>query len=375
MGNNVKGKIYKILTTKEDKNIKVYTQLVNESYNLPKKLYGDIERYANILWNDFAKPGGRASALLVGKAGTGKTMFCKYISNIAIEKGVNVFILEGKNHGKEVIEYLSMINNAIVFIDEFGKQFSVYGEQDKLLSMLTDSERKRMFLFTENYMDNINEFILNRPGRIKYNFEFDILKNETISEYCKDNNISENIEKGLIELNTNKPSFCFDHMIAICETAKELGVDDVGAVIEVLNVPFLRGNVSITPLTITHIETNETLDLSRKPVSANGIIVAELISNNKTLGIEENDKEKEKIENFLKTFREDYANVNIHDVPNLDDDRWMIRDRMRGERLRKGDWVKVSLSEEFRLEEGKQNELVFKDITNKYKVVFKRGAS
>lgn len=377
MENTNKGKIYKIHPSKDNKLSKVELEYVGEKYTLPEKVYGDIDKYATILWNDFAKPGGRASALLVGKAGTGKTMFCKYLSNIALDKGVDVYILEGKSHNQDVINYLSLINNGIVFIDEFGKQFG-WSKQDLLLSLLTDTERKRMFLFTENYMDSINEFILNRPGRIKYYFDFDILKKETIEEYCDDHKVSKDIREALLDLNANKPVFCFDHMVTIIDVAKELKVDNIDLILEILNVPALRSENVMRPEKIVHIESQLEYELMHGNVSNRGIIVVGLVTT--PLGFnrdnfKEHNKDVEDVKKkFLETFKEDYRGIDINSVPDVDDSNWMKRDRISGKLKRTGSYAKIHIDSTSRVFEKCINgTLVYKDITGKYEVYFTRN--
>ena len=72
-------------------------------------------------------------------------------------------------------------------IDEFEKVYVENDSQQSLLSLLDGIfEGKKLFIFTSNMKDRINQYMLNRPGRIRYLAEYDSLDETVITEVIED---------------------------------------------------------------------------------------------------------------------------------------------------------------------------------------------
>lgn len=390
--NTLRPAIYKI-RMKKDKTISEVEipvlEYFDEKYQLPTKLYGNVKERAKTIIDayDFktTNPLINCSCLLIGKAGTGKTVFCKYLANEFIKKGIKVYVLEGNNHSNKIVEFIGSVRNAVVFIDEFGKQFRRW-EQEVLLSLMSEPSRNLTLLLSENSLDDINDYIKNRPGRIRYFFDFDNLEEDVIKEYCKDNKIKDSIIEEIIQLNKDRPTFCMDHLINIVVELQIHKSKNLQTILSELNVPFLRKEFVLTPVELIHIETGEVCKLSSEVISANDISVIELIApgqsfidsdgetripkirqsefNNIT---PEKQKEQEALKKFIIRFRKDYENIDIHKIGDYKESQWKLNERLSGIRRRHGLWVKINPNEGM-LQEKEGNYRFIKDVTGKYKV-------
>lgn len=127
----------------------------------------------------------------MGIKGTGKTVDAKKLS---LESQLPVIIIDKSVPKKIDLApfLLSIEQEVVVFIDEFGKNFKSYVDsddeyqsQENLLSILDgiNSSYKRLFVFTTN--EELNEFMLNRPSRIKFLVNYEYLKLEEIKLLLK----------------------------------------------------------------------------------------------------------------------------------------------------------------------------------------------
>lgn len=170
---------------------------------------------------------------------THNTIFCKALCNLAIEKGLRVFVISEIKVDRQLINFISHLDNCAIFIDEFYKVVG-WQYQDDFLSLMSDNNKKRLFIISENEKHNINRFILDRPERIRYHFEFTVLDPSIIREYCKDHDVPNDFMLGLLKLNMSNKTFCFDHLHTMVTEAKRAKRWDIEWLIEMLNIKSLR---------------------------------------------------------------------------------------------------------------------------------------
>jgi hypothetical protein len=76
----------------------------------------------------------------------------------------------------------------VIIFDEFEKVYEDHNNQEAMLTLLGGVySTKKLFVFTSNDKDSINENMLNRPGRIFYSLSFCGVDEQFIKEYCEDN--------------------------------------------------------------------------------------------------------------------------------------------------------------------------------------------
>jgi len=204
------------------------------------KMYGDIDRRVNKVFNTYEKRADRnLGILLSGGKGLGKSCLAKRIAAKAMTEYSLPVIVVAKNIGDGLIEFLQSINtNCVVMFDEFDKTFpstsydsdsisrndecdgqNPTNKQDAFLSFFDGVSDKthKIIVCTCNNIHRCSSFMINRPGRLFYHFRFTSPSRDQYNEYFTDN-ISEE-HKGKIEELVNiscAMQLSFDSIEALC---------------------------------------------------------------------------------------------------------------------------------------------------------------
>lgn len=152
------------------------------------KIYGDAAQRAERIVNTFSSRNGSTGVLLCGEKGSGKSLLARVVSEQARESlGMPTIFIKAGPSGEEIESLMNALDHsATIIFDEFEKNFSSK-DQNSLLSLLDGTgATKHLFLFTANNRSGINDYMINRPGRIFYNLSFDALSEEFIREYGND---------------------------------------------------------------------------------------------------------------------------------------------------------------------------------------------
>ena len=238
-------------------------------FNEPVKYYGNIVKYSNHFFNTFNMSKGSMGVMLVGAAGTGKTLMSERIANLALTNGYKVVKVVNIKVDIALIDFIDSLGDTVVLLDEFAKNF-YHDMQNKMLTTLSnDSGGKKLFIITENSKSMISPLIRNRPGRVRYRLYFGKLEKDVISEYCKDYNVKNIFLDELLGLYDSSATFSFDHLQALVSehlmyptyTVKELigilNLDILGGAkkYKLVEVEDLDGNLlDFTPHTIDYVE-------------------------------------------------------------------------------------------------------------------------
>ena len=197
---------------------------------------------------------------------THNTVLAKHLANIAISKGLKVFVIAEIRVDRKLISFISGLNNCVIFIDEFYKVIG-WQFQDDFLSLMSDKNKKRLFILTENELSNINRFILDRPERIRYHYEYSTLDPNVIKEFCRDYNVPEDFKNKLLKLNMSNRNFSFDHLHALVTEAINSGKWDIEWLIEIMNVKSLKMKEIKRPIKVCAVDTPEIfIELEPSPI-------------------------------------------------------------------------------------------------------------
>ena len=153
------------------------------------KIYGSHDKKADKVLNSFNMFNRNLGVMISGNKGMGKSLFARLLSRKAIEKGLPVIVVNF--YVPNIMNYIDSIQQEVLILfDEFDKTFEEkvdYNPQYEVLNILDGlSVGKKLFAFICNDLSEINDYMLNRPGRIHYHFRFDYPTDEEIREYLKD---------------------------------------------------------------------------------------------------------------------------------------------------------------------------------------------
>lgn len=190
---------------------------IKDRFDLPPKVYGDTMRRANKVVRTFGERTQSLGALLTGNKGSGKTMLTQVIANtIMATSQLPIIMVSQPYKGDAFNRFINDIGECVVVFDEFGKMYD-RDDQDYLLTFMDGSmSQKRLILLTENDQFLVNNFMMNRPGRILYHFEYGRLGKDVVQELCFDNDVPEKETKDIIDATS---------------TVKELNIDIIKAII------------------------------------------------------------------------------------------------------------------------------------------------
>lgn len=162
-----------------------------DTFEIKEKPYGKhpekIEKVVR-LYNEVERNVG---VILSGKKGMGKSMFAKLLSSEFGQKYEQMPTIIVTEAYPDIVEFIESIKQeCIVIFDEFEKVFTNKEKkepQEKLLGLFDGiSQTKRLYVVTVNEIQKVNEYMINRPGRFHYHFQFDHPSQEEIEMYLKD---------------------------------------------------------------------------------------------------------------------------------------------------------------------------------------------
>jgi len=175
---------------------------------------------------------------------THNTETCKILCNIAIDNNMPVIEVSNLEATMELVQFLSGLNDVVIFLDEFVKNFASL--QDTMLTALSDLYKtNKLFIITENDSRRINQYILNSPSRIKHHYRFKRIGKDVLEEYSTDMKVREDFLKDLLLKYDRSPVFSFNHLRAIVEEHVEYPNDSLDDLIGRLNVSVLDNTTAL----------------------------------------------------------------------------------------------------------------------------------
>jgi hypothetical protein len=207
------------------------------------KIYGDVykktERIAKT-FSDRSVQGMNTGVLLTGTKGSGKTLLSKTVSANLLKAGVPT-ILVGGMAPESIDGFIKFVNlidgKCCMLFDEFEKNYDKEDQARFLTLFDGTSSGSKLFLVTVNDMWQLNSFMLNRPGRLYYRFDYSGLEESFIKEYLDDNLKNRRILDSAFEIISRvfKNRFTFDMLQSTIEEMNRFDID-IKEAVSVLNI-------------------------------------------------------------------------------------------------------------------------------------------
>lgn len=202
---------------KEDPFKNLYLEMI-DSFDLPKKLYGNTTRYAARILNTYNDRSTSTGVMLSGEKGSGKTLLSKTVSIEAAKLGYPTIVINDAWCDDRFSRLMQdIVQPCVVLFDEFEKVYD-QKEQESILTLFDGVfPTKKLFILTCNDKYRVNDHMRNRPGRIFYAIDFKGLEEKFIREYCEENLVNKTYISKICLFSNMFSEFNFDMLKALIE--------------------------------------------------------------------------------------------------------------------------------------------------------------
>ena len=234
-----------------DRKNKKYHLKPVKNFELPSKIYGSLNKYANRMFTTYKLQDiGQTGILLAGTPGSGKTLLSHILSVKArLERGIPTVIISDdlviESGVSEFATTISRLPECVLLFDEFEKVLGSQSAQDELLPIFDGAfTSKKLVILTTNNINRISPNLTNRPSRIWYSLDFQGLEEDFIREYCQDNLDDESEIDNILHISKTFAYFSFDMLQAL---VKEMNVYQEPAhdAIKLMNIKNDRKNMRV----------------------------------------------------------------------------------------------------------------------------------
>ena len=185
---------------------RIYLSQVNDII-LPKKIYSNDTDFIEHVLHAYNNTKGNLGIGLIGGKGLGKSFTGNIIAN---KLNLPIIRITTQVDNPDIFQFLNKLDqDFVLFIDEFEKLFSSEKnekeqgvKQQDFLTFLdggTERTNRIVFIITANNEYKINEFLKNRPSRLKYFKNYDSLQDTVIKEIVSDLLVNKDFKQDLLD--------------------------------------------------------------------------------------------------------------------------------------------------------------------------------
>jgi hypothetical protein len=195
----------------------LYLEMI-ESFTLPKKMYGNMEKRAQRMFDTFQNRPNSTGVMLNGEKGSGKTQMAKLLAVMCEQQDIPCIVINAPWRGDAFNKFLQNIEQpCMILFDEFEKVYN-RDQQPEVLTLLDGVfPSRKLFVLTCNDKYRIDSHMRNRPGRIFYLLDFEGLEADFVREYCQDNLVNKSYLENVVTISGVFTQFNFDMLKAMVE--------------------------------------------------------------------------------------------------------------------------------------------------------------
>lgn len=246
-----------------------YLEKKADQITLPEKIYGSTNERADRIMNTFKRKQSAMAVGLFGNKGAGKTLLANVLANRAIAEGKAVIdVSHNFSTSPEYIEFINSLGNTVVIFDEFLKHLSKIGpqssehvdrnkssnardRQDELLTFFQGTDNsKRLVVLIDNSSYLLSEFLLDRPGRMRYFYTYSGVEVAVIEALAKDAGLNERQTEALCTYG-KRYKVTFDVINEIIDEWKAYPDETLESIVEIMNVPAITGRATTKAKIVT----------------------------------------------------------------------------------------------------------------------------
>jgi hypothetical protein len=221
--------------------------LTAASFPEPANVYGDTIKYKNLIIDSFREATEGTGVLLTGLKGMGKTLLCELTANWFINNNMPVFIVREQPVPINWLRAAAQLNpdGCLIILEEFSKLYPEDPDEDRpsqveMLSLLSDKSLSNLLVMaSDNSTGDILSFLINRPQRFLWHFEFNGIKAAEAIDICTRAGVVPEIIKDIT-------AWCFFNQISydvlnvlIHQALKYKDPNILWDVVRLLNIPSL----------------------------------------------------------------------------------------------------------------------------------------
>lgn len=256
-----------------------YLEKQSDTLPVPEHIFGSTIPRCNRIFKTYDSSSEAMGVGLFGLKGAGKSLLAAVIANEGLSRGLPVIdVSDSFCTDSDYLEFINSIQECVILFDEFLKHLSKLGtptedrgvtsveskkrnvandRQDELLTFFQGANnRKRLIILIDNNKYLLSDFIRDRPGRMRYQYDYTGVEEVVVRELCKHNGLTQEKEDALAVYSQSR-GVSFDVINEVIREWVLYPEDTLEEITDVLNVPNIP-TVTLVKAIVTSLKNNRT---------------------------------------------------------------------------------------------------------------------